>query len=108
MKTLWKKQLLKCWKNTKKQNNEDMKGIIKIFKYSFYDVLRSRWTVTYFLFFLISTFALLYFSGNMSKGIVSLMNVTLTITPLISTIFGVMHYYNSREFIAVSYTHLTL
>lgn len=75
-----------------------MQSLIKIFKYSFYDVLRSRWTVLYFLFFLVSTFALLYFSGNMSKGIVSLMNVTLTITPLISTIFGVMHYYNSREF----------
>ncbi len=73
--------------------------MFKILKYSFYDVLRSRWTVLYFLFFLVSTFALLYFSGNMSKGIVSLMNVSLTIIPLISTIFGVMHYYNSREFV---------
>ncbi len=73
--------------------------MFKIFKYSFFDVFRSRWTILYFLFFLISSSAMLYFSSNLSKAIASLMNITLTITPLISTIFGVMYYYNSREFV---------
>lgn len=73
--------------------------MFKIFKYSFYDLLRSRWTLIYFFFFFVSTFALLYLSNNLSKAIASLMNITITIIPLISTVFGVMHYYNSRDFI---------
>ncbi len=73
--------------------------MLKIFKYSFFDVLRSRWTIIYFLFFLISTLSLLYLSNSLSKAIASLMNVALAIIPLISIVFGVMHYYNSRDFI---------
>lgn len=73
--------------------------MIKIFKYSFKDLLRSRWSVIYFLFFLASTFALLYLSDNLNKAIVSLMNVAIAIIPLISTVFGVMHFYNSKEFV---------
>jgi Cu-processing system permease protein len=42
---------------------------------------------------------LLYLSNEASKAIVSLMNITLILTPLIGTIFGVMSFYNSREFI---------
>lgn len=73
--------------------------MFKIFKYSYYDVLRSRWMIIYFLFFLVITVTLLYLSSDLSKAIASLMNVTIAIIPLISTIFGVMHYYNSRDFI---------
>lgn len=73
----------------------------KIFKYAFYDVLRGRWTILYFLFFLVSTFSLLFFAGDLSKAIASIMNVTIIIIPLISTIFSVMHFYNSRDFIDI-------
>ena len=70
----------------------------RIFKYSFYDLLRSRWSLIYFLFYLIITYGLLYLSGSESKVIITLMNVILVLNPLISTIFGVMYFYNSREF----------
>ena len=72
--------------------------MFRIFKYSFYDLFRSRWTMIYFLFYLILTSGLLYLSGNQSKVIITLMNVILILNPLISTIFGVMYFYNSREF----------
>lgn len=42
---------------------------------------------------------LLYLSNDVSKAIVSLMNITFILTPLIGTIFGIMNFYNSREFI---------
>jgi Cu-processing system permease protein len=42
---------------------------------------------------------LLYLSNDVSKAIISLMNITFILTPLIGTIFGVMNFYNSREFI---------
>ncbi|MCC7301774.1 MAG: ABC transporter permease [Bacteroidia bacterium] len=71
----------------------------RIFKYTFYDGLRSRWTLMYFLFFLLSATGLLGFSGSLSKAIVNLMQITIIITPMVSTVFSVMYYYHSRDFI---------
>ncbi len=71
----------------------------KILKYSIYDLQRSKWTYAYLLFFLLLTLSLLFLSNDLSKVIVSLMNVILVLCPLIATIFGVMYYYNSSNFI---------
>ena len=71
----------------------------KIFKYSFFDLIRSRWSYIYFIFFALSTTSLLYLSSDLSRAIVSLMNIVLLLCPLIGIMFGVMYYYNSREFI---------
>lgn len=73
--------------------------MLKILKYSFFDLIRSRWSIIYFLFYFITGLLLLYLSNDVSKAIVSLMNITFILTPLIGTIFGVMNFYNSREFI---------
>ncbi len=73
--------------------------MLKIFKYSFFDLVRSRWSFIYFLFFAITTGALLYLSNDLSRAIISLMNIIIILCPLIGTLFGVMYYYNSREFI---------
>lgn len=75
-----------------------MKRTIKILTYNFFDVLRSRWTLFYVSFFLLSAFGLIYFSSNLNSAMVSLMNIVIAIIPLIATIFGIMYYYNSREF----------
>ncbi|MBP6183806.1 MAG: ABC transporter permease [Saprospiraceae bacterium] len=72
--------------------------MFKILKYSFYDLIRSRWALIYTLFYAVLTISLLALSGGMSKVIISLMNVILVLVPLIATMFGVMYYYNSREF----------
>jgi len=73
--------------------------MLKVLKYSFFDLIRSRWSIVYFLFYFISGMVLLYLSNDVSKAVVSLMNITFILTPLIGTIFGVMNFYNSREFI---------
>ena len=73
-------------------------ALYKILKYSFYDLLRSRWSYVYFAFYLILGFSLLFLNNNVSKAIITLMNVIIVLTPLIGTIFGVMYFYNSREF----------
>ena len=72
--------------------------MIKILKYSFYDLMRSRWSYVYFLFYLILGFVLLFLNNDTSKAIITLMNIIIILTPLIGTIFGIMYYYNSREF----------
>ncbi|SFR34937.1 Cu-processing system permease protein [Robiginitalea myxolifaciens] len=72
--------------------------MLKILKYSFYDLLRSRWAYAYFLFYLILGFVLLFLNGDLSKAVITLMNLIIILVPLISTIFGVMYFYSSREF----------
>ena len=73
--------------------------MLKIFKYSVYDLLRSRWSYIYFGFYFVFTTSLLFLSGDVSKIVISLINVLLILCPLIATMFGVMYYYNSREFV---------
>ena len=75
-----------------------MNALAKIIKYSFYDTLRSWWALLYGLFFLALAATLLYFSGDFNRALVSLLNVVLLLVPLISTVFGTMYFYNSREF----------
>ncbi len=72
--------------------------MLKILKYSFYDLIRSRWSYVYLLFYLLLGFVLLFLNNDLSKAVITLMNVIIILVPLIGTIFGVMYYYNSKEF----------
>ena len=72
--------------------------MLKILKYSIYDLLRSRWSYVYFFFYLLLGFVLLFLNNDINKAVITLMNVIIVLTPLIGTIFGIMYYYNSREF----------
>lgn len=72
--------------------------MLKILKYSFYDLVRSRWSYVYFLFYLMLGFVLLFLNNDLAKATITLMNVIIILVPLIGTIFGVMYFYNSKEF----------
>lgn len=72
--------------------------MLKILKYSVYDLLRSRWSYVYFTFYLLLGFVLLFLNNDLNKAIITLMNIIIVLTPLIGTIFGVMYYYQSKEF----------
>ena len=72
--------------------------MFKILKYSFYDLMRSRWSYVYFAFYLALGFVLLFLNNDINKAIITLLNIIIILTPLIGTIFGVMYYYNSKEF----------
>jgi Cu-processing system permease protein len=50
------------------------------------------------VFYLILGFVLLFLNSDISKAIITLMNIIVVLTPMIGTIFGVMYFYNSREF----------
>lgn len=75
--------------------------MLKILKYSFFDLMRSRWSYVYFAFYLLLGFVLLFINNDTSKAVITLMNIIVVLTPLIGTIFGVMYYYSSREFTAL-------
>ncbi len=72
--------------------------MLKILKYSFFDLIRSRWSYIYFAFYLTLGVVLLFLNNDLSKAVITLMNVIIVLVPLIGTIFGVMYYYNSKEF----------
>ncbi|MFD1314603.1 ABC transporter permease [Namhaeicola litoreus] len=72
--------------------------MFKILKYSFYDLMRSRWSYVYFIFYLLLGFVLLFLNNDLDKAIITLLNIIIVLTPLIGTVFGVMYYYNSKEF----------
>ena len=72
--------------------------MLKILKYSFYDLMRSRWSYVYFAFYLLLSIVLLFLNNDLSKAVITLMNIIVVLVPLIGTIFGVMYYYNSKEF----------
>ncbi len=73
--------------------------MFKILKYGFFDLMRSRWSYIYFLFYLLLGFILLFLNQDVTKAVITLLNIIIVLTPLIGTLFGVMYYYNSREFI---------
>lgn len=70
----------------------------KIAAFEVRDVLGSRWLIGYALFFLAVTDALLRF-GSGEKALLSLVNVVLFVTPLVTLVFATVYQYNSREFI---------
>ena len=72
--------------------------MIKVLQYSFFDLIRSRWSYVYFLFYLALGFGLLFLNSSVSKSVITLMNIIIVLTPMIGTIFGVMYFYSSREF----------
>src|SRR5690606_32714729 len=72
--------------------------MLKILKYSFYDLSRSRWSYVYFFFYLLLGVVLLFLNNDLSNAIITLMNVIIILVPLIGTIFGIMYFYSSQEF----------
>ena len=76
-----------------------MRTMLKIMKFEVHDLLRGRWILYYFFLYLLITEGLFRFGGDASRVAISLMNIVLLITPLVTIIYGTMFLYNSREFI---------
>jgi Cu-processing system permease protein len=73
--------------------------MLRIIRYVFYDLLRTRFIVFYTAFLLVSTLALFQLESEPGKIILSLMNIVLLVVPLVSIVFSSIHYFNSYEFI---------
>jgi Cu-processing system permease protein len=73
--------------------------MLRIIKFVLYDILQNRIVIAYTLFLLAVSFGLFNVSDDMSKGLISLLNIVLIVCPLVSIIFSTIHFYNSYEFI---------
>jgi Cu-processing system permease protein len=70
-----------------------------VIKYVIFDLIRNRLIIYYTLLLLVFGILLLGMDENISKGILSLLNVTLLFVPIISILFTTIYLYNSIEFI---------
>ena len=67
-------------------------------RYQARDVLRSRWLVSYAIFFLAVTEGLLRFAGGDARTILSLSSIVLFVVPLVTLVFATVSLYNARDF----------
>ena len=67
--------------------NSTARALGKVMQYEVRDVARSRWLVVYTLFFVLVADALLRFSDDRGKALLSLLNIVLLIIPLVTLVF---------------------
>lgn len=72
--------------------------------YTIRDLLRNRWFFLYSGFLLILTVGFFQLQGTSAKVSVGLLSTGIYLIPLLSSLFGVMYFYNSREFIELMLT----
>ncbi len=73
--------------------------MLRIVKYVVQDIVRSRIVIAYTAFLLAAAIGLFNLGGDISKGLIGLLSLVLFVVPLVSLIFGTIHFYNSYEFI---------
>lgn len=75
--------------------------LLRLLKYVLLDILKNKMILFYTVFLFAVSFGILSMSGDAVKGIASLLNILLLVTPLLSIIFSTIYFYNSYEFIEV-------
>lgn len=73
--------------------------MLKITKYVVKDIVRSKIVLAYAGLLLAGSFGLFNLGGDTAKGLIGLLSLVLMVVPLVSLIFGTIHFYNSYEFI---------
>ncbi|OYU54832.1 MAG: ABC transporter permease [Chitinophagaceae bacterium BSSC1] len=71
----------------------------KIIKYVLVDIIQNRIVLIYTLFLLVTSFSVFSLEDNSSKGLLSMLNVSILIVPLVSLVFSTIYVYNSAEFL---------
>jgi len=73
--------------------------MLVISKYVLLDLLKNRSILVYTIVLGILSFSLLNLDSQSSKGLLSLLNITLLFVPVITTLFATIYFFNSLEFI---------
>jgi Cu-processing system permease protein len=75
-----------------------MRQALTMARFSFHDLVRSRWVGAYALFFFAVAWGLFSFGEEPAQAVASMLNLVLVVVPLVSIVIGVLNFYNSREF----------
>lgn len=71
---------------------------MKIVKYVVLDLVRNKIVIIYTLILAVLSFSILNLDNNTSKGLLSLLDISLIFVPLISILFSTIYFFNSIEF----------
>ena len=69
-----------------------------IVKYMILDLVRNKTILVYTIILAVLSTSILAFDSNASKGLRSLMNITLLFVPIVTILFATIYYFNSIEF----------
>ncbi|MGB0376003.1 MAG: ABC transporter permease [Flavobacteriaceae bacterium] len=75
--------------------------MFKIIKYVLKDLFRAHWLYVYCGFFGVLCLGLMFLTTDLSKAVLNLMNVLLLLTPLMGIVFGMIYFFNAREYSAL-------
>jgi Cu-processing system permease protein len=81
-----------------------MNTTLKVMRFAFFDLVRSRWMIVYTLFFLLTTAGLLYFGDDPSQAALSSLNLVLLIIPLVALMLAMNYFYYTRDFVQLILT----
>ncbi len=76
-----------------------LNNFFNIVSFTIKDVSRSKWVFLYGIIQFVLTLLLINLSDDTNKTIVSLLNLTIVLNPVICIVFSTVYIYNSREFI---------
>lgn len=76
-----------------------MNAVTLVLRAGVRDLARNRWLLAYGIGLALIAEALFLFGGSGNQVVLSLLNATLLLVPLVALVFGTMHVYASREFI---------
>src|SRR6187431_1640195 len=71
----------------------------RIQKFIFADILKNRIVLVYTLLLAVLAWSVFSLENDSNKGVLTLLNIVLLTTPLVSIIFTTIYLYNSAEFI---------
>ena len=77
---------------------------LHIMSYVLRDLIRNRWFFVYAAFFFLLTTGLFQLQGAEAKVSVGLLSACLFLLPLLSSLFGIIYFYNAREFVELILT----
>lgn len=72
-----------------------MTMILKLLKYEFLNIIRSRWVFFYTLFLFLLSSVFLYLAGSSAKALVTISSVMTVLVPLTCILFTSFYWYNS-------------
>ena len=76
-----------------------MRKLFRLYITDTKNLLRIKWVWLYLFFIVGGTTAFLYMSRDVTKVVLSLLNLTLLVVPLFSSVFSLSYLYDSRNFI---------
>ena len=74
--------------------------LVKLIKYELYDLIKSKWLLGIFFFYLSVVYAFLDFGKDATKAIISHNNLALITLPLFSLLLSTTYFYNNKNFIS--------